>query len=477
MNTGKVYIVGAGPGDAGLITVKGEECLKHADVILYDRLVNPLLLEKAEENAERIYCGKLPDRHHLRQETIQELMIEKAKQGLYVVRLKGGDPGVFGRSGEETAALEETGIDYEIIPGISSGIAAPHYAGIPLTHRELSGSFAAITGHRSLDNSGASPDWNALVRAVDTLVFYMGVKNLPIIAEKLKEHGKPSHTPVMLIEWGTTGRQRVIEGTLSDICTKADNEQVQNPAITLVGDVCSLRSEPSWFEKKPLYSRYVWVVKTSMPPSRVGEMLQENGAEVHEAPRFAAVPSASLLPDNIQLYDSLSFLEADSVPVFFEALRKQKIDIRSLPEKIYAGTKRTQKKLEGYGIFPFLEKAPEQEYSLLIGTKESLPVRANHPVWISHRLHVNENTRKTTARLVKDDMINTIVLPCAKAVDTLLCELDGIGVSAVEWTNNRTVICYGPQTAQRAQAEGINVYSTLEKPKQEELLKSVASLG
>ncbi|SDI51641.1 uroporphyrinogen-III C-methyltransferase [Alteribacillus bidgolensis] len=477
MKEGKVYLVGAGPGDAGLITIKGEECLKNADVILYDRLVNPLLLEKAKESADRIYCGKLPDRHHLRQDAIQQLMVEKAREGLDVVRLKGGDPGIFGRSGEEAAALKEAGIVYEVVPGITSGIAAPLYAGIPVTHRNISGSFAAVTGHSNSENGQPSPNWKALAKAVDTIAFYMGVKNLPAITEKLIYFGKPEHTPVLIIEWGTTGRQRVIDGTLADISEKAKMEQVQNPAITLVGEVAALRENLSWFEHKALHGRYVWVVKTSPQPGKIAKTLINNGAEVLEAPRFIEEDSNTPIPDDLAHFDSLVFHSDDSVSLFFETLRKQKIDIRRLPERVYARSKRTKKKLEQHGIFPFLEEAPADDKSLLIGKKEDLPSDNDHKVdWISHALKVSPQTRKTTARIVNDNLINTIVLPCAKAVDTLLTELDVLGVSAVEWVNNKTIICYGPQTKEAAQAAGLNVYCTLSKPENEELLHSFSAL-
>ncbi|MFB4165564.1 uroporphyrinogen-III C-methyltransferase [Alteribacillus sp. JSM 102045] len=477
MKEGTVYLVGAGPGDAGLITVKGEECLRKADVVLYDRLVNPLLLEKTRENAERIYCGKLPDRHHLRQEAIQQIMIEKAKKGLQVVRLKGGDPGIFGRSGEEANALVEAGISYEVVPGITSGIAAPLYAGVPVTHRDYSGSFAAVTGHSKSENGQPSPNWKALAKGIDTIAFYMGVKNLSTIAEKLIYFGKAENTPVLIIEWGTTGRQRVVEGNLSTISKTAEKEQIQNPAITLVGEVAALRKDLSWFEHKALHGRYVWVVKTSPQPGRIGDVLRDNGAEVLEAPRFIEESTNLQLPEKINHYDSLTFLSDESVPLFFEALKKQRIDIRNLPKKMYARSKRTKKKLEKYGVFPITKtkQTVEDKCSLLIGKKEDLPDKTNNKdQWISHSLKISTQTRKTTGRLISDNLINTIVLPCAKAVDTLLIELDALGVPAVEWLKNKTIICYGPQTKEAAQSAGLNVYSTLSKPEREELLKSIS---
>lgn len=248
--TGKVYLVGAGPGDPKLITVKGVEALRQANVVVYDRLANPALLAYAPEQAERIYCGKLPDNHTMRQETINQLLVEKALAGHTVVRLKGGDPCVFGRVGEEAEHLARHAIRYEIVPGVTSGIAAPAYAGIPVTHREHSSSFAVVTGHlREQKPELAVEKWRALAQGIDTVAFYMGIGNLPAIRHQLIAHGRNPQTPVAVISWGTTDRQTVVTGTLADIEQKlAENRNISNPAIILVGDVVRLRDKISWFE-------------------------------------------------------------------------------------------------------------------------------------------------------------------------------------------------------------------------------------
>ncbi len=247
MTYGKVYLVGAGPGDPKLITVRGLECIREADVIIYDRLANPELLEHAKEGAERIYCGKLPKNHTLRQEEINELLAEKAKQGLIVTRLKGGDPAVFGRVGEEAAHLKEAGVEYEVIPGVTAGIAAAMYAGIPVTHREYSSSMAMITGHLHTDNYDEEK-WQSYAKGIDTLVFYMGVQNLAYICEQLIKHGKSATTPAAIIEWGTMKNQRTVTGTLATICEAAEKEGITHPAIIIVGDVVKLREKTNWFE-------------------------------------------------------------------------------------------------------------------------------------------------------------------------------------------------------------------------------------
>jgi len=247
----KVYLVGAGPGDADLITVKGLTCIQKADVILYDRLINRELLDHAKEGAQLIYCGKLPDYHAMKQETINHFLVKHAKLGKVVTRLKGGDPFIFGRGAEEAAALKEHGIPFEVVPGITSGIAAPAYAGIPVTHRELSSSFAIVTGH-SQEGKEAAIKWESLAKGIDTLAIYMGVGNLPYICSQLMLHGKDAQTPVALVHWGTTKNQATITGTLETIVEIASTKKVKNPSMIIVGEVVKLRDELQWFETQLL---------------------------------------------------------------------------------------------------------------------------------------------------------------------------------------------------------------------------------
>ncbi|OCA85187.1 uroporphyrinogen-III C-methyltransferase [Pseudobacillus wudalianchiensis] len=248
MTTGKVFLVGAGPGDPKLITVKGMECLQKADVIAYDRLVNKELLAYAKPGAELIFCGKLPGKHALIQEQINRLLVEKAEQGLIVVRLKGGDPCVFGRVGEEAEELAISGIPFEIVPGITAGIAAPAYAGIPITHRDHASSFAIVTAHGREQKGEDHINWQALAQGIDTIAFYMGVGNLAHICTQLIRHGKKPSTPAALIEWGTTAEQRTVIGELSSLEQKAKECHISNPAIVLIGEVVQLREKISWFE-------------------------------------------------------------------------------------------------------------------------------------------------------------------------------------------------------------------------------------
>ncbi|WP_110927950.1 uroporphyrinogen-III C-methyltransferase [Bacillus massiliglaciei] len=247
----KVYIVGAGPGDPDLITVKGMKCIQEADVILYDRLVNKELLNYAKAGVELINCGKLPDFHLLQQETINRLLVKYAKKGYTVTRLKGGDPFVFGRGGEEAQILAANQVPFEVVPGITAGIAAPAYAGIPVTHREYSSSFAIVTGHNKHGKEDTIK-WEALAKGIDTLAIYMGVKNLPYIRQELLKYGKNPETPAALIHWGTLNDQRTVVSTLGGLVETAEKEGIKNPSMILIGDVVSLREDLSWFE--PLYA-------------------------------------------------------------------------------------------------------------------------------------------------------------------------------------------------------------------------------
>ena len=246
MRLGVVYLVGAGPGDPGLLTVRGLEVLRTAEVVIYDRLVNPVLLDEAPSEALRIFVGKLAGGHSLPQERINDLLVAHARRGRRVVRLKGGDPFVFGRGGEEAEALAKAGMPFQVVPGVSSAVAVPAYAGIPLTHRRLSSSFAVVTGHESASEDEPAVDWERLATAADTLVVLMGARTLPGIVAKLLAHGRSPETAVALIRWGTTEAQQTIIGTLADILDKA--VALQPPVVAVIGDVVSLRDRLRWFD-------------------------------------------------------------------------------------------------------------------------------------------------------------------------------------------------------------------------------------
>ena len=249
MKQGKVYLVGAGPGDPGLMTVKGLNCLRHADVVIYDRLVEESLLNEARPEAEKIYVGKADRIHILEQDSINQLLLKKAREGKVVVRLKGGDPFVLGRGGEEAGILTRHGIPFEVVPGVTSASAVPAYAGIPITHREVASSFAVITGHKASDRGEPRISWDKLATGADTLIILMGMRNLAKIVDQLIKHGRPPSTPVAVITQGTTSRQRCLVGTLQDIVDKVGRENLQPPSVVVVGDVVRLREYLRWFDK------------------------------------------------------------------------------------------------------------------------------------------------------------------------------------------------------------------------------------
>jgi uroporphyrinogen III methyltransferase/synthase len=249
MKSGKVYLVGAGPGDPGLMTVKGLDCLRRADVVIYDRLIDESILHEARPEAEKIYVGKASSHHTLEQETINHLLIQKAREGKVVVRLKGGDPFVLGRGGEEAEALAENHIPFEVVPGVSSAVAVPAYAGIPVTHREVASSFTVVTGHKASDRGEPDIAWDKLATGTDTLVILMGIGNLAYVVDQLIKNNKPPSTPAAVITHGTTGRQRCVTGTLQDIVAKVKSEDLKPPSVVIVGDVVHLRKHLRWFDK------------------------------------------------------------------------------------------------------------------------------------------------------------------------------------------------------------------------------------
>jgi uroporphyrinogen III methyltransferase/synthase len=333
---GFVSLVGAGPGDPDLITIGGAARIAAADVIVYDRLANPALLRHARPDAELIYAGKLPDRHTLTQDEISATLVEKGLAGKRVVRLKGGDPFVFGRGGEEAEALIAAGIPFEVLPGVTSAIAAPAYAGVPVTHRALASSFAVVTGHEDPSKDGTSIDWPKLATGVDTLIFLMGVGRLREIVARLIEHGRVASTPVAVVEWGTLPRQRTVSGTLATIVDDVARAEIGAPAVTVVGEVAALRDELRWFDKRPLFGKRVLVTRTRQQASDLSRALAAQGAEPVELPTIEIVPCAdphelesALTALRTSAYQWAIFTSANAVEVFFQHLREASLDARA----------------------------------------------------------------------------------------------------------------------------------------------------
>jgi uroporphyrinogen III methyltransferase/synthase len=331
----KVYLVGAGPGDPGLITVKGKACIQTADVIIYDYLASPALLKYARKSAELIYVGKKGGEHTLSQDQINALIVEKAKPGVTVTRLKGGDPFIFGRGGEEAEVLFKAGLSFEIVPGVTSAIAAPAYAGIPLTHRKLASTLAFITGHEDPKKEETSINWAALATGIGTLVFFMGVKNLPKITRQLMNHGKSPDTPVALVRWGTTPSQVTVSGTLETIVEKVQTAGLKAPALIVVGDVVNLRPTLKWFEKRPLLGKRIVVTRARQQASDLVRLLSDLGAECLEFPTIKIILPKDPEPlkqavENLSAYDWIIFTSVNGVIHFFEQLFAARKDVRAL---------------------------------------------------------------------------------------------------------------------------------------------------
>jgi uroporphyrinogen III methyltransferase/synthase len=341
---GVVYLVGAGPGDPGLITVRGARLLEQADVVVYDYLSNPRLLSYCPR-AQTIYVGKKAAAHSMTQEEINRLLVDLGKSGKRVVRLKGGDPFVFGRGGEECEALAAAGVTFEVVPGITAAIGAACYAGIPVTHRDFNSSFTFITGHEKEDQykdpqalerdaaAGSSDlDWSAIAR-LPCVAFYMGVKSLPRICRKLIDHGMPADLPVAVIRWGTTAMQRTVVGTVATIAAEVERAGIAPPALTIIGKVVSLRPIMNWFERRPLFGKTIVVTRTRQQASDLTERLTALGADVIEAPTIELASPADWTPidrdlDRAGEYDWVIFTSQNGVEFTRQRLLETGRDVR-----------------------------------------------------------------------------------------------------------------------------------------------------
>jgi uroporphyrinogen III methyltransferase/synthase len=332
---GIVYLVGAGPGDAGLMTMRGAELLARADVVVYDALVNGDLLRLASAGAELIFAGKRSGIHVMPQEDLNRLLVETARAGKCVVRLKGGDPYVFGRGGEEAEELAKAKIPFEVVPGVSSSIAGPNYAGIPLTHRDYCSSFSVITGHEDPTKEDADVDWAKVAKAPGTKVVLMGVTRAGKIAEMLISNGLDADTPVAVIRWATTGRQQSVFGPLKDIGTLIETAKFRPPAIIVIGEVVRLREKLNWFENRSLFGKRIVVTRTRDQASQLSRQLLERGADVLEIPVIRIEPPTERQPIadvllELNAYDWLIFTSPNGVKTFFEYFFRAFKDLRDI---------------------------------------------------------------------------------------------------------------------------------------------------
>jgi uroporphyrinogen III methyltransferase/synthase len=479
---GWVYLVGAGPGDPGLLTLRGRELLARADVVVYDRLVDPAVLALIPPEAERVYAGKAPGAHTLTQADINRTLVERASRGLHVVRLKGGDPFVFGRGAEECLALQATGIPFEVVPGVTAAIAAPAYAGIPLTHRDVASSFAVVTGQRRADGPRTTVDWSAYGRQPDTVVVLMGVGELPQIVEGLIAGGRPRETPSALVAEGTTPRQRVVVAPLAELPAAAAVAGLANPATLVVGEVVRLRERVAWFERKPLFGRRIVVTRTREQSSELAATLRQLGAEPVEVPVLSVEDNPNprdldWVVTHIATFWWICFTSAHALRPFFAALRTRGLDARSL-----AGTRiacvgpATARELAKYGLTADLvpERATAADLAEAMQPQvypgQKVLYVSGHPtsdVLVSRLQRAGCEVRQAIVYQAGPDPA------AAPAAERLLAEgadavtfassatvgyfLDATGQAGRELCARAKVVCIGPVTARAAQALGLRV--------------------
>lgn len=480
---GLVYLVGAGPGDPELITVKGLRVMEQADVIIYDRLVNSRLLKHARAEAEILYVGKSPQENAFSQEKINRLIAQKAKEGKMVVRLKGGDPFVFGRGGEEAEYLKSEQVPFEIVPGITSAIAAPAYAGIPVTHRDFSSSFAVITGTHK---GSAWVDWRELAKSTETLVFLMGMKNLPFIIDQLIQNGREPTTPIALIQWGTTIEQKVVIGNLGNIEQKVSNSSFQSPVIIIIGQVVQLHEKLRWFEKKPLFGQRILITRGQEQSKELADKIMDLGGEPLELPVIRMVPPRKCQEldqalQRLDEYDWVIFTSVNGVKFFFERLKERKIDIRKMAKaKIAVVGPKTKEVIEEKGII--IDCIPREHVAeSLIETLRSMVSSGERVLLprsdIARNLlplelkkmgcHVeavdaydtivaDEKTDEVVKKL-QEGLIHVITFTSSSTVRNFRQIISEITDSWQDLIVNIKVVCIGPITAQTAQELGFTV--------------------
>ncbi|MEA4901152.1 uroporphyrinogen-III C-methyltransferase [Desulfitobacterium sp.] len=488
MNIGYVYLVGAGPGDPKLITVKGAECIAKAEVLVYDRLASRRLLSLANPECEMIYVGKSPDRHTLRQEEINEVLVKKGLEGKIVTRLKGGDPFVFGRGGEEAEALLNAGVPYEIVPGVTSAIAVPAYAGIPVTHRDLTSSFAVITGHEDPNKNSSAIAWEHLANSHGTLIFLMGMENLAMIANKLIENGRAATTPVALIQWGTRLEQRTLVGQLHDIAESAEQEGFTNPSIIIVGEVVSLREKLQWFEKKALFGQRIVVTRARHQASVLSQEIEDLGGEPWEFPAIELAPPSDpsqliKAVRELKRFNWLVFTSVNGVEEFFKVLKEQKKDVRDLAGiELVAIGPATQKALENRSLrVTFVpeeyraEKIIEGLASRVLPGQSVLLARAEEArdilpeslkalgadVWDvpAYRTVLGQADKKELKTMLSEKMIHAVTFTSSSTVRNFLKLLDG-DTALLEGVK---LFSIGPITSATARELGLTIHREAEK--------------
>lgn len=504
--SGKVFLVGAGPGDPGLLTLRGYEALRQAEVVLYDALVHPVVVDYAQQ-AEKVFVGKLPHAKHCKapdQDAINAKMVEYAKQGKRVVRLKGGDPFVFGRGGEEAEYLKKNNIPFEIISGVSAGFSVPAFAGIPVTDRRFASAAVFVTAHENPEKQSISVDWKKLAQLQATLVCFMGVKSLPDVARQLVQGGKPSSTPVCVIEWGTLARQRVVEGTLQNIAAKALSEKIESPALTVIGEVVSLRKNLNWFERKTLTGKRILITRATVDAGPFRAMLEAEGATVCEAPMIKIEPARNPDPLDREIKERISrfgwilFTSVHAVEHFFSRLKGLGLDARALGKsKIAAVGDKTTEALRAYGLEPDLVPQNFHSRELLRELQEKYFVRGQKFLWPRADiapLDLKTELEQAGAQVTDIILYHTVPDPEGEArVAEILAEgpLDyavftsgsgaknffkGVSAKEVQQIRNK-VVSIGPQTSQALKEFKISVLAEAKQHNLDGLLQTLKDLA
>lgn len=471
---GKVYLIGAGPGDYKLITMRGLEYLQKAQVVVYDRLADNRLLAYAPKDAEMIYVGKASANHTMKQEDINRLLVDKALEGKTVVRLKGGDPFVFGRGGEEALLLVENDVPFEIVPGISSSIAVPAYAGIPVTHRGIAASFAVVTGHEDPTKTNSSIYWQNLAKATDTLVFLMGVENLPYITKQLIDNGRAADTPAAVIRWGTKPEQRTLVTTLGSAAEDVKKHGIKPPAIFLVGHVVTLREKLAWFDTRPLFGQTVLVTRAREQASALTAELESLGASCIEAPSISIIEPTDgyagidAAIEALASYEWVIFTSVNGVKHFFARMKNAGKDARAFAGlRICAIGSKTAEEAEKHGLMADLvpgefraegiveamrEYVSEGTKILLARAKEArnvLPEEltkcgADVTIAEAYQTVVGSANGRELAELVREGKIDWITFTSSSTVTNLISLLGEGGKDLIRQTK---VACIGPITA------------------------------
>ena len=482
MNKGKVFLIGAGPGDPGLITVKGLAFLKKADVVVYDYLANEDLLKAAKEGAETIYVGKKGGDHTLSQEEINALIIRKAGEGKTVARIKGGDPFIFGRGGEEAEELAKAGISFEIVPGITSAIAVPAYAGIPLTHRDFTSTVSFITGHEDPTKKESKIRWDKISTGAGTLVFLMGMGNLPMIAAELIKNGRDPETPVALIRWGTLPEQETTIGKLKNIGEIARTKKIRPPVVILVGEVIELREKLNWFEHLPLFGKKILVTRAREQASDLSERVRDLGGIPIEFPTIEVIPPESWADADhcaaqMAVYDWVIFTSANGVKFFLERIFALGRDIRDLKgPRICAIGPKTAEALDALkvkvdlvpseyraeSIFEGLKKEDLRGKRLLIPraklARDVLPQELRKTGASVDVVEVYQTIRpagnaEEVKRLLRNKSISAITFTSSSTVSNFA---DLVGINEVrDLMGGVAIASIGPITAERARTLGI----------------------